>query len=98
MARRRTPIDAEIGKRLRAVRREIGASQTALAEAVGVTFPQIQKYENGTDRISAGRLLELAHALGVDVSYFFEGLRPKSRRIKHRRQRAALATTQTPKA
>ena len=65
------PIDIHVGMRLRLARAEL--SQTALADKVGVTFQQIQKYEKGTNRISASRLLQLARVLGVDVSYFFEG-------------------------
>ena len=49
----------------------IGMSQTKLAEAVGVTFQQVQKYENGVNRISASRLQQLARALGVEVEFFF---------------------------
>ena len=65
------PIDIHVGMRLRLARAEL--SQTALADKVGVTYQQIQKYEKGTNRISASRLLQLARVLGVDVSYFFEG-------------------------
>jgi len=67
------PIDIHVGMRLRLARAHAELSQTALADKVGVTFQQIQKYEKGTDRISASRLLQLARVLGVDVSYFFEG-------------------------
>jgi transcriptional regulator with XRE-family HTH domain len=48
-------------------------SQSALAEAVGLTFQQIQKYEKGTNRISASRLFQFAQILGVDIPYFFQG-------------------------
>lgn len=49
-------------------------SQTRLGQAVGVTFQQVQKYESGTNRVGASNLFRIARALGVDVTYFFEGL------------------------
>lgn len=58
-------------------------TQTVLGDAVGLTFQQVQKYENGRNRISASRLYEFAHVLGVDVAFFFDGM-PKnalSRRV-----------------
>lgn len=76
------PIDAELGKRLRAFRRAAGLSQTQLGAAVGITFTQVQKYEKAVDRISAGTLYELAHALGVDHSRFFEKIKPTSPKVK----------------
>lgn len=51
-------------------------SQTNLGKAVGVTFQQIQKYENGTNRIGSSNLFKIGHALSVDVGYFFAGLEP----------------------
>ena len=69
-------IDLHIGQRLRARRRLLGLSQPQLAEAVGVRFQQIQKYECGEDRISASRLWRLCGALKTPVDYFFEGLEP----------------------
>jgi transcriptional regulator with XRE-family HTH domain len=68
-------VDEHIGKRVKARRLSIDLSQERLAELVGVTFQQIQKYENGVNRIAASRLWDMARALGVPVSYFFEGLR-----------------------
>lgn len=67
-------IDLHIGRRLRARRRLLGLSQPQLAEAVGVGFQQIQKYECGEDRISASRLWGLSEALQAPVDYFYEGL------------------------
>ena len=75
LQRRTTSFDKHIGKRLHAKRSELGVSQTALAGAVGVAFQQVQKYEKGTNRISAGRLWEVAKFLKVPIQYFFEGLR-----------------------
>ena len=69
-----TEIDLFVGNRLRRRRRLMGLTQQGLAEAVGVRFQQIQKYECGANRITASRLFDLACALGVPVSYFFEGL------------------------
>ncbi len=68
------PIDVHVGRRLRLRRSLMGLSQEKLAELVGVTFQQIQKYERGTNRIGSSRLYRLAQVLQVPVSYFFEGL------------------------
>jgi transcriptional regulator with XRE-family HTH domain len=65
-------IDRSVGMRVRERRCELGMTQQKLAEAVGVTFQQLQKYEGGKNRITAGRLYQLAVALGVEVGYFFE--------------------------
>ncbi len=74
MARGATPIDAYVGERVRLRRTLLGISQTKLAEVLGVTFQQVQKYERGTNRIGASNLYKIAKALGVPVSYFFEDL------------------------
>ena len=66
--------DLHVGKRLRRRRRLLGMTQQDLAGMVGVRFQQIQKYETGTNRISASRLWDIAAALDVPVSFFFEGL------------------------
>ena len=67
------PIDRHVGERLRLARVTNKMSQTALGTAAGITFQQVQKYERGTNRVSASRLFEFANALGVDISYFFDG-------------------------
>ena len=67
-------IDRHLGKRLRQRRRTLGLTQQQIAEAVGVRFQQIQKYECGANRISAARLWLLAKALEAPVSAFFDGL------------------------
>jgi transcriptional regulator with XRE-family HTH domain len=67
------PRDAEIAKRVRALRLQRGLSQSELGEVLGVTFQQVQKYERGTNRISAGRLYRIADLLDVPVSFFYEG-------------------------
>jgi transcriptional regulator with XRE-family HTH domain len=69
-----TAVDLHVGQQLRARRKTLGLSQELLATRVGVTFQQMQKYEKGTNRISASRLFDIAQALSVPVSYFFEGL------------------------
>ena len=65
------PIDKHVAHRLWVRRKEFGLSQNRLAEAIGVTFQQIQKYERGANRVVASRLYDLAAALDVPVSYFF---------------------------
>ncbi len=68
------PLDARAGILIRTRRREIGMSQQDLAEACGITFQQIQKYEAGSNRISFSRLVQIAQALKVPGAWFFEGL------------------------
>ena len=65
-------INSQVGARLRTRRQLMGLTQEKLAEQLGVTFQQVQKYENGSNRISASRLFELAGLLNVPLSYFFE--------------------------
>jgi transcriptional regulator with XRE-family HTH domain len=67
------PVDVYVGLRLRALRTQRRLSQTALADNLGITFQQIQKYERGANRISASKLLEMAEFLEVSIVYFFEG-------------------------
>ncbi|AWU93716.1 helix-turn-helix domain-containing protein [Azospirillum ramasamyi] len=68
------PIDIHVGARLRLRRTLLGLSQEKLGEAVGITFQQLQKYERGSNRISASRLYNLSQVLGVPVSYFFDDM------------------------
>ena len=68
------PIDRYVGSRVRARRVGLRMSQTKLGDAIGVTFQQIQKYENGANRIGASNLFKIGRALGVAVSFFFEGM------------------------
>jgi transcriptional regulator with XRE-family HTH domain len=65
------PIDAMVGKRMRLRRVQLGLSQTELGQKLGVTFQQVQKYENGTNRVSCSRIYETAVALEVPISFFF---------------------------
>ncbi len=65
-------MDIHVGQRIKVRRSLLGLSQEKLAEAVGITFQQIQKYERGTNRVSAGRLFDLSKVLEVPVSFFFD--------------------------
>ena len=69
-----TRIDAMVGARVRMLRERRKMSQTALGEAIGVSFQQVQKYERGANRISASALFHIARTLGVSPADFFEGL------------------------
>jgi len=72
--RRALDYDQHVSHRIRQRRIMLGLTQQQLAELIGVTYQQAHKYETGINRISAGRLYQIARALGVDVNYFFEGL------------------------
>jgi transcriptional regulator with XRE-family HTH domain len=67
-------VDIHVGKRVRQRRWLTGMTQQKLAELVGIKFQQIQKYETGANRVSASRLWDIADALDVNVSFFFEGM------------------------
>lgn len=73
----RHPVDVHVGARLRLRRTLLGLNQTAVANAVGLTFQQVQKYENGDNRVSASRLYEFAGHLGVPVGFFFDDMPPE---------------------
>ena len=66
------PLDATVGSRIRVFRIHRRMSQTELAEQIGVTFQQVQKYEKGTNRIGASRLSRIATILGISISELFE--------------------------
>jgi transcriptional regulator with XRE-family HTH domain len=68
------PIDVHVGGRIRARRRQLGLSQERLADALGLTFQQVQKYERGSNRVSASKLYDIARTLGVTVGEFFDGM------------------------
>ncbi len=72
--RRAVDVDLHVSRRIRQRRIMLGLTQQQLAELIGVTYQQAHKYETGINRISAGRLYQIARALGVGVDYFFEGL------------------------
>jgi transcriptional regulator with XRE-family HTH domain len=73
------PVDIAVGARIRLLRKVRGMSQQSLAEAAGVTFQQIQKYERGSNRIGSSRLYEFAKVLDVPVSYFFDEMPSNAR-------------------
>src|ERR1700755_3581621 len=68
------PVDRHVGLRIRMRRKELGISQERLAETIGLTFQQVQKYERAANRVSASKLWEMSRALSTNVSYFYEGL------------------------
>ena len=68
------PIDRHVGLRIRMRRKELGISQERLAESIGLTFQQVQKYERAANRVSASKLWEMSRALNTTIAYFYEGL------------------------
>lgn len=89
-ANRATDTDRYVGQRIRERRIMLGLSQQQMADLIGVTYQQAHKYERGINRISAGRLYEIAQVLGVPVSYFFEGLNDDETNELSPRQRMCL--------
>ena len=83
------PTDTHVGTRVRTRRLMLDMSQTGLAEEIGVTFQQVQKYEKGTNRISASRLQQMSAVLQVPIAFFFEGLPSHSTRSKEKHELAA---------
>jgi transcriptional regulator with XRE-family HTH domain len=75
-------VDVLVGQNIRICRLQRRLSQTELGERIGLTFQQIQKYEKGANRVGAGRLTQIADALGVSLSSLFDG-RPTSARADH---------------
>ena len=75
------PVDVYVGGRVRLRRTLLGLSQEKLADKLGITFQQVQKYENGTNRVGASRLYDIASALGVAVDFFFEGVTGKTQKV-----------------
>jgi transcriptional regulator with XRE-family HTH domain len=73
-----TAIDRFVGNRIKTQREALGLSQEKLADALKISFQQVQKYERGFNRVGASRLFALATALNVSISYFFEGLENQS--------------------
>jgi transcriptional regulator with XRE-family HTH domain len=71
--RRRDAVDALVGQNIRILRQDRRMSQTELARKIDVTFQQVQKYENGTNRVGSGRLFKIASTFGVPITAFFEG-------------------------
>ncbi len=71
--RRRDAVDVLVGRNIRILRQDRGMSQTELARKIDVTFQQVQKYENGTNRVGSGRLFKIASIINVPITAFFEG-------------------------
>ena len=91
--RRAGAEDVEIGRKIRALRLERGLSQSSLADGIDLTFQQVQKYEKGTNRVSAGRLQRIADMLNVPVIFFYGGM---GSHVKTKDQRnSGLAFIQT---
>jgi transcriptional regulator with XRE-family HTH domain len=85
-------VDVHVGRRVHTARLAKGLSQTALGSALGLSFQQIQKYENGINRIGTGRLHELVEILEVPLAYFFEGLETDSKKLGPNIEMIAIAT------
>lgn len=83
-------IDRYVGARIRERRIMLGLTQQQLADLIGVTYQQAHKYERGINRVSAGRLFEVAQVLSVPVNYFFDGLEQESERAISPRERMCL--------
>jgi transcriptional regulator with XRE-family HTH domain len=83
-------IDHHVGTRIRERRIMLGLTQQQLADLIGVTYQQAHKYERGINRVSAGRLFEVARVLSVPVSYFFDGLDSDDDRTTSPRERMCL--------
>jgi transcriptional regulator with XRE-family HTH domain len=88
-------IDRFVGSRIRERRITMGLTQQQMAELIGVTYQQAHKYERGINRISAGRLYTIGQALGVPVSYFFEGVEQSPSYDVSPRQRMCLELART---
>jgi transcriptional regulator with XRE-family HTH domain len=76
------PTDKHVGTSIRMRRLMLDISQTDLAEAIGVAFQQVQKYEKGTNRVSASRLQQMSRVMQVPIAFFFEGLPSNSSQSK----------------
>jgi transcriptional regulator with XRE-family HTH domain len=83
-------IDNHVGARIRERRIMLGLTQQQLAELIGVTYQQAHKYERGINRVSAGRLFEIARVLSVPISYFYEGIGEAGTRQVSPRERMML--------
>jgi transcriptional regulator with XRE-family HTH domain len=83
-------VDRYVGARIRERRILLGLTQQQMADLIGVTYQQAHKYEKGINRVAAGRLYRIARALGVEVSYFYEGLHTAGGFIPSPQQRMLL--------
>lgn len=92
------PVDVHVGRRLRERRTLLGMSQERLAELLGVTYQQVQKYERGSNRIGSSRLHDIARYLDVPVAWFFAGLEEPESRLPGLAENAAGFTFDAPPA
>ena len=83
-------VDRHVGARMRQRRIMLGLTQNQLADLIGVTYQQAHKYEKGINRISGGRLYQTAQALGVEVSYFYEGMADQGTKVTSTPQQRLL--------
>jgi transcriptional regulator with XRE-family HTH domain len=83
-------VDLYVGSRIRERRIMLGLTQHQLAELIGVTYQQAHKYERGINRVSAGRLFEIATVLNVPIGYFYEGIEEDEQRQTSQRERMML--------
>jgi len=95
MASKRGPrdVDIHVGNRVRAARQARKMTQEGLAHQLGITFQQVQKYEKGSNRISAGRLHQVAVIMGLPITYFFDGVSATSSKIDPAMTRATRFLT-----
>lgn len=84
-------IDRHVGRQIAARRVELGWTQGKLADAIGVTYQQVHKYEHGANRVSAGRLFQIAHLLGLPIQYFFPGFAEPRALAPHERGQIELS-------
>ena len=89
------PIDVYVGSRIRLRRTLLGISQERLAETIGLTFQQVQKYEKGSNRVGSSRLFDLANVLDVEISYFFEEM---STEVEQQSPSLLMSVKKLPKA
>jgi transcriptional regulator with XRE-family HTH domain len=83
-------VDRHVGVRIRERRVMLGLTQQQLADLIGVTYQQAHKYERGINRVTAGRLFEVARVLSVPVTYFFDGLEADGEKSRTPRERMCL--------
>ncbi len=91
--RRAGAEDVEIGRKICALRLQRGLSQSGLGDGIGLTFQQVQKYEKGTNRVSAGRLQRIADLLDTPVTFFYGGMGAKTKNKDQRSSGLALVQT-----
>ena len=88
-------VDAHVGARIRARRVMLGLTQQQLTMMIGITYQQVHKYEHGINRVSAGRLYDIALALNVPIAYFYEGLGWEAPQTATPQQRILLDTARS---